>query len=69
MNPNPGAVRDACERVFAVRAQQSWPPRLNIQPSWPEKYTALADELGFTPNNIDEAAQAIRSYIGQIAGA
>lgn len=66
---DPAAVRDACERVFATRAQQAWPPTLEIQPSWPEKYTALADELGFTPNDIDEAADAIRDYIKRIASA
>jgi hypothetical protein len=59
LNPDPAAIRDACEQVFTTRAQQPWPPNLNIEPSWPENYTV----------HIDEAAQAIRSYIEQITTA
>jgi len=69
LNPDPATVRDACEQVFTTRAEQPWPPALHIEPGWPENYTVLADKIGFTPNNIDEAAQAIRSYIEEIASA
>jgi hypothetical protein len=69
LNPDPATIRDACEQVFTTRAQQPWPPALQIQPSWPENYTVLADKIGFTPNNIDEAADAIRTYIEEIASA
>jgi hypothetical protein len=34
LDPDLDAVRDACERVFAVRAMQPWPPTLVVAPSW-----------------------------------
>lgn len=39
------SVRLACEEVFASRDQQSWPPRIQVYPSWPEAYRTMADEM------------------------
>lgn len=63
------SVRDACERVFAARAQQPWPPVLVINPSWPQGYAALATELGFAVTDVEQAASAVRDYIERIASA
>ncbi len=69
LDPDPGAVRDACERVFAARAQQSWPPTLAVQPSWAAGYAALAAELDFDVTDVEHAASAVRAYIQRIASA
>jgi nucleotidyltransferase AbiEii toxin of type IV toxin-antitoxin system len=60
------SVRDACERVFAARAQQSWPPDLVVQPSWRAGYAALATELEFDVTDVERAAAAVRVYIERI---
>jgi hypothetical protein len=61
LDPDPGALRDACERVFAARAQQPWPPVLVVQPSWAAGYAALAAELDFDVTDVGQAASAVRA--------
>lgn len=61
-------MRDACERVFTVRAQQTWPPELSVQPSWIDAYAALAGELGID-DDVEHAAGAVRAFIDRIARA
>ncbi len=68
-DPDPGLVRQACERVFTARAQHSWPPILTVQPSWAEGYAALATSLRLEVVDVDQAARVVRSYIAQIAAA
>ena len=69
LDPDLSSVRDACERVFAARTQQAWPPELVVQPSWPAGYAALATELELSVTDVDQAAGAVRAYIGRIASA
>jgi hypothetical protein len=69
LDPDPVAVRDACERVFAARAQQPWPPKLVVQPSWPAGYAALATELELATSDVEQAARLVRAYIDRIASA
>jgi len=67
LSPDPVAVRDACERVFAVRAQQAWPPTLIVPPSWAAGYAALAAELDFDVTDVEQAASAVRAFIDLVA--
>jgi hypothetical protein len=68
LTPDLRPVRDACERVFAARGQHSWPPTLQVYPSWPDTYAGLATELGVDPD-LDRAAGAVRAFISRIAAA
>lgn len=63
------AVRDACLDTFTVRRTHSWPPTLEIYPSWPQTFTALATELAFAITDIQQAAQQVRAMIKQIDNA
>jgi hypothetical protein len=69
LDPDPAAVRDACERVFAARAQQPWPPALVVPPSWAAGYAALAAELDFDITDVEQAASAVRAYVERTASA
>ena len=69
LGPDPAAVRDACERVFAVRAQQLWPPTLVVPPSWAAGYAALAAELDFDIADVEPAADVVRAFIDRITSA
>lgn len=68
LDPDLADVRDACERVFAARGQQRWPPRLVVPPSWPERYAALAKELDLEVQDVEVAAEVVRSFIMRVAG-
>lgn len=63
------AVRQACEQVFAARGGHTWPPRVTTQPSWPEGYAALAEELDMNPADVEAAADAVQVLIDRIASA
>jgi len=67
LDPDLRSVRDACERVFAARSQQPWPPSLVVEPNWPAAYAALAAELDFAITDVEDAADAVRAYITRIA--
>jgi hypothetical protein len=69
LDRDPATVRDACERVFAARAEQPWPPTLVIQATWAAGYAALAAELDFDIADVEQAAGAVRAYIERIASA
>jgi len=69
IGPDPAAVKDACERVFAARAQQPWPPALEVSRGWAQGYSAMARELDFAIVEVEQAARIVRSYIQQIASA
>lgn len=69
LDPDLSKVREAFEQVFAVRCVQSWPPRLTVQPSWPERYEALASDLEMALTDVDAAADTIRAFIERVANA
>lgn len=59
------AVRRTCERLFAYRQLQDWPPLLTGGPDWPSLY---ADQL--TPNalsTVEEAIEWANALISKIA--
>jgi hypothetical protein len=63
------AVRAACEELFSLRALHSWPPEVTVFDSWTDGYRALAAELSFPIEDVQEAAEAVRQIIARIAGA
>jgi hypothetical protein len=55
-------VREACVQIFESRKTHSWPPDLLVPDAWEQPYIAEAEELGFTPADVHEAAAEIRAF-------
>lgn len=58
-------VRRTCERLFAYRQMQEWPPILTSGPGWPSLYDdqLTSDALP----TVEEAAEWANALIGKIA--
>ena len=67
-NPDLGLVKRICERLFAYRRQQAWPPTLEKQPGWDELYRRQAEGLDVLPM-ADEAVTWANEFIASINGA
>jgi len=61
-----GGVREACKKVFEVRAAHGWPPALNPPTFWVEPFAALAEEVDLPVRTLDEAVQEARAFIRAI---
>lgn len=66
LEPDLMAVREACERVFAARNQQPWPPSLETPANWAPGYSALAAELSLGVRTVTDAAATVREFIEEI---
>ncbi|MGH8971847.1 MAG: nucleotidyl transferase AbiEii/AbiGii toxin family protein [Acidimicrobiia bacterium] len=55
-----GAVRDACQEIFTLRALHEWPPRVTVFDAWPAEYRALAMELKFPVADVHTAASRVQ---------
>jgi hypothetical protein len=66
LQPDLAQVADACRDVFEARAKQPWPPRLSVEPSWPEQYRALAIEQGFAIHEVADAIEGVQALIDAI---
>lgn len=60
---NLAPVKDACQRIFAARGQQTWPPHITTYPDWSDRYTTMANSLGLPITDIDEAVEAVEALI------
>jgi hypothetical protein len=69
LQPGIACVAEACREVFQMRAKQSWPPRVSAEPSWPERYRALAIEQDFAIQEIMEAIEMVHALIDEIDAA
>jgi hypothetical protein len=69
LEPDLTPLAEACRDVFTSRGKQSWPPRLTVEPSWPDEYRALAFELNFAVGDVTEAAALVQELIDEIAAA
>jgi hypothetical protein len=67
LGPDLAAVCEACERVFATRNQQPWPPTLDVPANWAPGYSALAAELGLGVRDVADAAGTVHEFIEEIA--
>jgi hypothetical protein len=63
---NYGRVKAACTEIFDLRHTHPWPPKLTIEPNWPDTYKQLAAELDFPINDIAEAAAQVQALIDRI---
>jgi hypothetical protein len=59
-------VKDACQRIFASRHQQPWPPSITLYPSWPELYATIANGLDMPITDVNEAAKIVQELIQHI---
>jgi len=69
LQPDLARVAEACGQIFAARATHPWPPRLTVEPSWPEPYTTLALEQDFTITDVHDAATRVQALIDALAAA
>ena len=59
------ATRKTCERLFAYRKAQPWPPTIVKQNGWDTLYAELAVDLPVSPN-IDDAIRWANGLITEI---
>lgn len=69
LQPDLGRVAEACREIFATRDRHPWPPRLTVEPSWPEQYHALAIEQEFAIEDVEQAAELVQGLIDELAAA
>lgn len=62
------ATRRTCERLFAYRKAQDWPPTVSAREGWEEQYRSLAGGLRVR-QNVGEAVEWANGIIGRIASA
>ena len=60
---NLAPVKEACQRIFAARGQQSWPPHITTYPDWSDRYAAMASSLDMPIIDLDEAINVIHAFI------
>jgi hypothetical protein len=63
---NLAPIKDACQRIFAARSQQSWPPHITTYPDWSDRYTTMANSLDMPITNLNDAVEAIHVLIQAI---
>lgn len=52
-------VREVCQRLFAYRKRQSWPPRIALGTDWDSLYAIAVDKLVERGTVLDTAADAV----------
>lgn len=62
-------IREACVEIFRLRAEHAWPPRITVPPEWRDGYRSLAHQLGFAPDDVDQAAIDVQAIVARIDGA
>jgi hypothetical protein len=63
---NLAPVKDACQRIFAARGQQPWPPHITTYPDWGDRYTTMASSLDMPITDLDEAVEVVHALIHAI---
>lgn len=58
-------VRTACQRLFASRRAQAWPPKLTAQPGWDKLYTESAKGLPVL-QDVEAAVEWCNGFIDEI---
>jgi hypothetical protein len=61
-----GPVRVACAEIFDLRAMHAWPPRVKVREEWRTSYPEEAAELDFEPRDVEDAAEHVQAFIGEI---
>lgn len=60
------ATRHTCERLFAYRQGQAWPPTVVAREGWDEQYRALAEGLAVI-QDVGEAVEWANALVSRIA--
>jgi hypothetical protein len=63
---NLAPVKEACQRIFAARGQQTWPPHITTYPDWSDRYTTMASSLNMPIADLDEAVEVVHVLIDAI---
>lgn len=63
---NVSLVAETCERLFAYRKQQAWPPAVVPSSQWSALYAEAADGMQVLPS-VEEAISWVNSFIQRIA--
>lgn len=59
-------TRETCERLFAYRGQQAWPPTIEAGLNWTSLYAESAEGLGVT-QNLAAAVEWVNGFVNEIA--
>jgi hypothetical protein len=59
-------IREVCAEIFRLRDKHDWPPPVTVLPGWADGYRRLADQLGFSPSDVHQAADAVQKIIAHI---
>ena len=63
------AVREVCLEIFRLRAKHAWPPCITVLPEWPDGCQSLAQQLGFAPSDVYQAAIDVQAIVARIDAA
>lgn len=58
-------TRAACERLFAYRKKQEWPPAIKALPEWDEQYAIQAEGLPVA-QNVEDAVARVNELVNAI---
>lgn len=64
-----GAVREACQETFRLRAEHAWPPPITLQESWREPFAAMARAVGLHEVDLESAEHALHAFLTAIEAA
>ena len=59
-------TRETCERLFAYRGQQAWPPAIEAGSNWASLYAESVEGLDVT-QNLAEAVEWVNGFVNEIA--
>ena len=62
------ATKRTCERLFAYRQRQAWPPTVEARERWDEQYQALAEGMAII-QDVGEAIEWANALVSRIATA
>lgn len=62
------ATKRTCERLFAYRQRQAWPPTVEAREGWDEQYQALAEGM-VVIQDVGEAIEWANTLVSRIATA
>lgn len=62
-------IKSICERLFAYRREQSWPPRIVAGPRWADIYAASRESVpdpSFLLPTVEEAVRWVNEFLSDI---
>ena len=62
------STRDICEKLFAYRKRQEWPPAVMARPGWDEQYAVQSAGLPVS-QDVDNAVSRVNGLIKSICDA